>query len=130
MADSQGRSDLHHSASGGTAGEAKRLIESGEDPNLQDNEGFAPLHFAAQQQNVEVARVLLEHGAVVDAVNKFGNTPLFVAVFNSRGDGRMIVLLRSAGADPFKANAHGHSPVSLARKIANYDVAQFFRDLD
>ncbi|HZM82946.1 MAG TPA: ankyrin repeat domain-containing protein [Candidatus Limnocylindrales bacterium] len=63
-------------------------------------------------------------------MNKFGNTPLFVAVFNSQGRGDLIQLLRGAGADPFKQNSSGQTPVGLARLIANYDVAQFFVDLD
>jgi hypothetical protein len=41
----------------------------------------------------------------------------------------MIVFLRQAGADPIRQNHHGVSPLSLARKIGNYDVAQFFSDL-
>ena len=53
-----------------------------------------------------------------------------LAAFNSRGDGTMIRLLREAGADPTKENATGQSPIGVARKIANYDVAQFFSDLD
>jgi len=43
--------------------------------------------------------------------------------------GGLIALLRSHGADPHAENKHGVSPVSLARTIANYDIAQFFKDL-
>lgn len=73
--------------------------------------------------------MLLKHGALVDLINQFGNTPLFVAVFNSRGKGAMIKLLRRYGADPDKANNHGQTPIGLARLIGNNDVAQFFDDL-
>jgi hypothetical protein len=52
-----------------------------------------------------------------------------VAVFNSRGDGDLIMLLRDRGADPFHANERGKTPVGLARLIANHDVARFFADL-
>ncbi|WP_263972339.1 hypothetical protein [Spongiactinospora rosea] len=41
----------------------------------------------------------------------------------------MIELLRRWGADPFKANSSGQTPLGLARLIANYDVARFFADL-
>lgn len=44
-------------------------------------------------------------------------------------EGEMIALLRRAGADPLRENHHGVSPLSLARDIGNYDVAQFFSDL-
>jgi ankyrin repeat protein len=129
MTDRTGRSELHHVATEGTVSQAQVLLDAGQDANLRDSDGFVPLHFAAQQGNVGVARVLLAHGAAVDVVNKFGNTPLFVAVGVSRGDGRMIELLRDAGADPYRLNASGSSPLALARLIANYDVAQFFADV-
>ncbi len=73
---------------------------------------------------------LLDAGASVDVENTYGNTPLFVAVLNSRGRGDIIGLLRSRGADPLHVNASGQTPVGLARLIANYDVAQFFSDLE
>ena len=73
--------------------------------------------------------MLLDGGAAVDQPNAFGNTPLLVAVFNSRGEGDLIRLLRERGADPLIANTSGQTPVGLARLIGNYDVAQFFSDL-
>src|SRR5438309_11499733 len=39
-----------------------------------------------------------------------GNTPLWTAVFNSRGDGDVIRLLRSHGADSRHVNAAGRTP--------------------
>ena len=72
---------------------------------------------------------MLRAGASVDLRNAFGNTPLFVAVFNSNGRGEFIQLLRSYGADPLHTNTSGRTPVGLARLIANPDVAQFFLDV-
>jgi uncharacterized protein len=94
-----------------------------------DAEGFTPLHFAAQEQAVDVVRLLVDHGADVNRANAHGNTPLFTAVFNSRGDGSIIELLRASGADPLRENLSGQTPVALARLIDNYDVARFFADL-
>ncbi|WP_206789071.1 ankyrin repeat domain-containing protein [Amycolatopsis sp. MtRt-6] len=130
MVDRQGRSELHYSALEGTGEQARALLAAGEDPNLGDRDGFTPLHMAAEEGNLEVATVLLDAGAQVDPVNKYGNSPLFVAVFNSRGRGELIKLLRRHGADPRKANASGQTPVGLARLIANYDVKQFFEDVE
>jgi len=78
---------------------------------MPDAEGFTALHFAAQEHHIEVARRLIAGGAQVDASNLHGNTPLFTAVFNSRGRGDMIPLLRTAGADPQHASQHGQTPV-------------------
>jgi ankyrin repeat protein len=109
--------------------EARRRLAAGDDPNLGDRQGFTPLHLAAQQWSIDVAKLLLDHGAAVDRSNMFGNTPLFVAVFNSKGRGDLIALLRQKGADPLKANETGQTPAGLARLIGNYDIAQFFVDL-
>jgi ankyrin repeat protein len=127
--DPEGRLLLHYAALENRVRDAKERLAAGDNPNLGDRQGFTPLHLAAQEWSVDVARLLLDHGAEVDRQNMFGNTPLFVSVFNSKGRGDLIELLRKRGADPFKANQAGQTPVDLARLIGNYDVAQFFADL-
>jgi ankyrin repeat protein len=127
--DREGRSPLHYAALANRRAEAEERLAAGDDPNLGDQRGFTPLHLAAQEGSLETARLLLDHGAEVDPVNTFGNTPLSVAVFNSKGRGDLIAFLRKRGADPFRANDYGKTPVGTARLIANYDVAQFFADL-
>jgi uncharacterized protein len=106
-----------------------RLLAAGLDPNLGDKNGFVPLHFAAQNWHPDVAGLLLAGGAEVDARNRYGNTALWTAVFNSNGRGELIDLLRAAGADPHAVNRAGKTPVGLARLIANHDVRQYFADL-
>jgi ankyrin repeat protein len=108
----------------------EELVASGADPCVADSKGFTPLHLAAREWNLDAARKLLELGAGVDQRNQFGNTALFVAVFNSRGRGELISLLRQHGADPRAQNVSGQTPLGLARLIANFDVAQYFRDLE
>jgi uncharacterized protein len=120
---------LHYAAVENDSVAVRRHLEDGADPNAEDAHRFRPLHLAAQQNSAEAALALLEAGAEVDAVNRYGNTALFIAVFNSRGDGRMIRLLRDHGASPFVTNSHGQTPVGLARLIANYPVAAFFEDV-
>jgi uncharacterized protein len=128
--DREGRSDLHYAARDGNLAEVELLLAQGADVNLQDKQGWAPLHFAAQASSVDVARYLVKHGATVDLEDTFGNTPLARATFASKGDGSVIRALRDAGADPMRKNKHGVSEVSLARSVANHDVAQYFKDLE
>ena len=129
MLDRSGRSQLHYAAAEDRVEDVQRLLADGVDPNLQDCNGASALHFAAQEFAVQAAGALIEGGANVDAADKFGNTPLFTAAFNSRGRGELIRLLRAAGADPSHVNRAGQTPVGVARLIANYDVAQHFADL-
>lgn len=129
-ADEQGRTDLHYAANDGDVAVVKALLASGSDPNAQDSQGWAPLHFAAQAASSAVVEALLAAGARADPRDSHGNTPLFRAVFSYEGDGAAISALRASGADPHAKNASDVSPVSLARTIANYDVARFFVDLE
>ena len=70
-------------------------------------------------------RILLRAGAMVDAQDTRGNTPLWRAVFESRGRGDTIQALLAAGANPDLPNQSGVTPGQLAERIANLDVAQF-----
>jgi ankyrin repeat protein len=127
--DVYGRTPLHHAASDDDGRRAEDLLRAGADPNAQDDNGWSALHFAAQSRSVSCARALLVAGAGVDLPDGNGNTALSTAIFSSRGDGELILLLREAGANPRAANKYGVSPVSLARSVANYDLARFFADV-
>ncbi len=127
--DEYGRTPLHYAASDGVEEEVARLLAAGMNPNAADDNGWTPLHYAAQAQSAEATRALLAAGADPDLRDSHGNAVLWRAVFDSRGAGSVIGLLRQAGANPHAANGFGVTPVSLARSISNFDVARFFSDL-
>jgi uncharacterized protein len=127
--DRYGRTALHYAAAENNAVRAQELIEGKVDVNARDYNEWTALHFAAQSNSFEVAKLLIEAGAEVDSSDSFGNTPLSTAVFNYKGSGGLITLLREKKADPYRENHHGQSPLGLARLIANYDVAKYFDDL-
>ncbi len=77
---------------------------------------------------VGIAASLIEHGAKIDVQDAWGNTPLGVAVSNSRGNGEMIRLLLAHGADKNIKNNYGISPLDYARQVANYNIVQFFEE--
>lgn len=124
-----GRTELHYAAVDGDAAKVKAILATGLSPGAPDDNGWTPLHFAAQAWALDICVALLDAGAPVDAQDIHGNTPLFKAVHESRGRGEIIRLLRARGADPMLKNCHGVSPLSLAHTIANFDVRQYFADL-
>lgn len=106
--------------------EVKAAMARGQ-TNLQEKgTGFSALHYCAQEGNVELAKILVEGGAEVDSVDKYGNTPLAKAVFYCNGKKEMIKFLLSVGADPDKENNTGVSPRILANRIGTFDVTDCF----
>lgn len=127
-----GRTRLHNAVIDGDLARTREQLSAGSDPNAADDNGWTPLHFAAQSRPeicLPLVQALLDAGADPNLRDSYGNTPLWRAVFNSRGNGSVIAALRCAGADPHAANRSGISPLRLARTIANFPVAQFFADL-
>ena len=61
--------------------------------NAKRNDGDTPLHWAAWNNYLEVAQLLISSGAEVDVENNAGNTPLRWAAFN--GHQEMVELLQS-----------------------------------
>ncbi|MDQ3024846.1 MAG: ankyrin repeat domain-containing protein, partial [bacterium] len=98
--DAYGRTPLHYAALEGNESLCQELLSAGADVNAQDDNGWAPLHFAADKSSGLITTLLLRAGANPNICDTHGNTALAKAVFSSRGDGSVIALLRSAGADP------------------------------
>jgi ankyrin repeat protein len=108
--------------------ELQASLADGVDPNVADSQGFTPLHFAAQSLRPEATKLLIDAGADLEARNKFGATPLLVAMGNARDDDHGVVgIPLEAGADPDAQNNAGVSPRSLADLVANYDLKRYLR---
>jgi ankyrin repeat protein len=127
--DEYGRTPLHHAAADGSIDKVTLLLSAGADANVLDDDGWTPLHFAALAKSASVTEALLSAGAQTELKDSYGNTPLWRAVFSSEDDGTVIRLLLNAGANPNAVNLSGVTPLTLARSIANYDLAQFFKSL-
>src|SRR5262249_46062802 len=76
------------------------------------------LHWAAFQNDVEVAQTLVRAGARVDAVTRIGAiTPLWLAAKN--GNAALLEVLLKAGADPKTATGDGAVPLMAAALSGN-----------
>jgi ankyrin repeat protein len=108
--------------------EIEFLLDLGANPNVRTEEGMTPLMIIAghsgygnteSEQIAKVMRMLIKHGAQVNARGNLGGTPLIHAV----ADGSMVAIraLVEAGADINLANNHGQSPLLIA-------LQRFYRD--
>lgn len=92
------------------------LLAGGADPNSRTNwANSAPLHSA---RSAAVARALLTAGAELEAAERGGPTPLYVAALEDRLE--VIEVLLEAGADPMHENWSGDllTPLSVAGPAA------------
>ena len=66
--DNFGRSALHYASEEGKPNAVAALLESGPDVDLQDNEGYTPLHKAALKGHLAVARLLRQYHAYINSI--------------------------------------------------------------
>jgi len=120
---SDGFTALHFACYFGQPGAARRLIEKGAlvDAVTSNPMKLMPLHSAASVRNLEAARLLLEHGAPVNARQQAGWAPIHAAAQN--GDRAMVELLLQHGADRKVANDDGKTPATVAREKGHVEIA-------
>lgn len=106
--------------------EVKQVLYNCDINEQEEETGFTALHYCAQNQHIDIAKMLIDAGANVDVKDVYGNTPLFKAVFFSKGKTEMIKLLLEAGANPDIKNDSGVSPKELAKTIGSFDVTECF----
>ena len=88
------------------------------DLHLKDKRGFTALHHAAALGLYEVAAILIDRGAVVDAPARSGATPLMITARSGRW--KVGHLLLAHGADPLKQDCNKRNAFDFARRANNY----------
>jgi ankyrin repeat protein len=107
---------------------ARRLladpIEAVDEPQV---DGSTALHWAARQEDVPMARLLLDAGASIAAENRIGVTPLRLAAIN--GSAAMLELLLDAGAEPnAHLTPHGDTALMLTARTGRMDAIRVLLD--
>ncbi len=98
------------------------LIKNGANIDHQDINGYSALHFAGQQKNLYAAKLLLDKGADINLIDIHGNPPIWTAIFNSKGDYRLVRLYALKGATLDYKNKNNMTSRKLAEKIAGFDL--------
>jgi ankyrin repeat protein len=119
---------IHDAAGDGNTVRLQRLINRGADVDEQDRRwGETALHYAARGGHLAAARILLDHGASVDAKDQFGTTPLIEAA--DEGPLDLVALLIDRGADVnATTNESRRTPVWEAACGGNTGIVQLLID--
>eukprot|EP00443_Scrippsiella_acuminata_P092420 CAMPEP_0115418384 /NCGR_PEP_ID=MMETSP0271-20121206/24635_1 /TAXON_ID=71861 /ORGANISM="Scrippsiella trochoidea, Strain CCMP3099" /LENGTH=318 /DNA_ID=CAMNT_0002842847 /DNA_START=17 /DNA_END=973 /DNA_ORIENTATION=- len=102
-------------ASEGDAAKAKKIVESGANPNEQDAYGWTALRYAVRSGHMDATLALIELGADVNLASKSGRcTPLMSAAGNGLPD--MVKMLLKAGADHKAINNAGETAFRISMR--------------
>lgn len=121
VVDSTGNSPIAIAIRNGKPAIVAALLAAKVDANGVDADGRSLLHLAVGYQQIPIAKLLLAHGAKVDAREtkglSDGQTPLFTAIVF--GDLEMVKLLLDSGADPNVEDARFEAPINYAISMAS-----------
>jgi ankyrin repeat protein len=105
----------------------RSLLKDKADVNGAQGDGMTALHWAANKDDLEMAKMLLAAGANPKAATRLGEiTPLFMAA--TAGDAAMIDALLKAGADGKAIKANGTTALMLAASSGNADAVKVLLD--
>lgn len=99
-----------------------KKVKNLNDINKKFQKGLNLLHFAAEYGELKFATELLKLGIKVNEKNDFGNTPLWTAVFNAKGNYELVDLLLRYGADPNSVNNADNTPLKFAETIHDEEL--------
>jgi uncharacterized protein len=103
------------------------LLKQKVDVNAAQGDGTTALHWAAFNDNLDLAKTLLAAGANVRATTRDGSiTPLMMACRN--GSAPMIDLLLKAGANPNSATVTGTTALMMAASSGSADAVKVLLD--
>lgn len=107
---------------------ASHLVEEGANVHLKNRRGRAPMHFAAENNDVSTINLLAGKGAYPDEKDYFGYTPLHRAVFYSSLEA-IKLLVTTLKVNVNEINNKGYTPLHLAVFNNNLNTAKLLISL-
>ncbi len=97
----------------------RALLAQHTNVNATDADGSTALHWAAQRDNAEIARLLIAAGANVKAATRYNITPLWLAC--GSGDAVIVTALLDAGADANEVAEEGETALMKAARTGKVE---------
>ena len=99
------------------ATQTRALLQQKIDVNVRQGDGSTALHYAAYNDDVALAQILIRAGARADAANDLGATPLHLACNNASAG--MVGLLLAAKANPNAKLLDGETVLMACARTGN-----------
>jgi len=87
---------------------------------------MTPLHFAADNNQLEMVKILLKNGALINAKNENGSTALHHAVYHDNAELAQLLIERGAGVDV--RDKYGKTPLDHARILKRKNVIRILKN--
>jgi ankyrin repeat protein len=100
----------------------EHLLDGGALPSEPGEYHVYPLHGAAESGFTQLASLLLDRGAPINAIDRDGSTPLLVAVRSGRTEIVDLLVKRHAGLNT--RNRDGETPLDEARRMKKNGVPE------
>lgn len=104
------------------------LLKEKANINNRDRNGYTCLHFCGQEKHEEMTKLLLANGADPNLPDEHGNSPLWTALFNAKGDFKVVKLLRENGADARLKNLYNRSPDDMAKTMYKASIDELIKE--
>jgi ankyrin repeat protein len=114
----------------------RRALDAGADVNCiwtekevyqyDGYEGLKPIHIASMEKFTEVVKLLIKHGADVNAKGPYGQTALYYAIYSYRDE--IAELLIANGADVNAKSDDGDTPLLAAARQPDPAMDEFTLD--
>jgi ankyrin repeat protein/tetratricopeptide (TPR) repeat protein len=124
--DKEGSGLLHKAIENRQPAVAKYLLLRGARMDIPNSIGYRPLHWAVMLGQTEIVKLLIRHGADVNAA-KDDMTPLHDAAHG--GHREIARVLLAAGADPYARTGQGKTPLNLAVEQNQTKLYEMLRPL-
>ena len=112
----------------GNIAETKKILQSGINPNArdpsEDDRGETPLMKAAVNGDISMTKLLLEHGADINATDERGETALLTATHLGYTD--LSIYLVNRGANLKLASKKGYTPLLVAADQGHFNLLKYF----